>query len=350
MDATTALKIGLIGCGRIAQLVHLRVLTALPGARLVAVAEPDAQRRAAAGRQAPGAVACADYRELLALPELDAAVICLPPALHAEAAIAALARGKHVYLEKPLATDLDEGERVLAAWRRAGTVGQIGFNYRFTPLVGAARDHLRAGRLGTLAGARTTFTSAPRALPDWKRSRASGGGVLLDLASHHLDLVRFLFEREVIEVAAQLRSQRGEDDGAMVLLRLADGLPVQSFFSTGAVEEDRIEIYGQAGKLTIDRHLSGAAEVTAATLERARLTRLRHALRSLAGTTYLRDKVRGPAYLASYRAALGHFVARARAGQPATPDLLDGYRSLALVAAAEEAARGGRTVAPREPG
>src|SRR5262245_16729525 len=103
------LKVGLIGCGHIAQSTHLHVLTRLPDVDLVALAEVDATRRYEASRRAPAAIAVADYQELLALPDVEAVVICLPNALHADAAIAALEARKHVYLEKPLATTLAEG-------------------------------------------------------------------------------------------------------------------------------------------------------------------------------------------------------------------------------------------------
>lgn len=213
------LGIGLIGCGHIAQAVHLAVISRLAGARLVALAEPDARRREEAARRAPQAAA--DYHHLLAMPQVEAVVICTPTTLHAEVAIAALEQGKHVYLEKPLATGLDEAQRVLAAWRSAGTVGMIGFNYRFSPLNGAVRQYLVEKHVGELTCVRSVFSAAPHDLPAWKQARRSGGGVLLDLASHHVDLVRFFFEQEIGEVSAALRSQRGEDDSAVTQLRLA---------------------------------------------------------------------------------------------------------------------------------
>src|SRR5690606_31651972 len=97
----SALQIGLVGCGRIAQMVHLRVLSAMPGVRLAAVAEADADRLAEAQKHAPQARAYHDYHELLADDAVQAVVICLPTGMHAVAAVAAFAAGKHVYLEKP---------------------------------------------------------------------------------------------------------------------------------------------------------------------------------------------------------------------------------------------------------
>lgn len=339
-----AVKLGLIGCGRIAQLVHLDVLRRLPGAELVALADVDLRPREEASRRMPGAVAFADYRELL--PEVDAVVVCLPNALHAEAALAALQQGKHVYLEKPLATDLDDARRVLSVWRSAGVVGMIGFNYRFNALYRAAKQYIQTGELGELVSVRSVFSAAPRNLPAWKQQRQSGGGVLLDLALHHIDLLRFLFEKEVCEVFTQLRSQRSEDDNAALQLRLADGLLVQSFFSLGAIEEDRFEIYGTGGKLTVDRYRAFNVEITdQASAHRPRWEQLGRRLWSALRGPYLWDRLFAPGREPSYGVALDQFVTAVRANRSVRPNFLDGYRSLAVVAAAEESARTGRIVA-----
>jgi len=340
----SATKVGLIGCGRIAQLVHLNILTRLPDIELVALAEPDVQRRQEAMRRAPGAVALADYRELLTMPDVEAVVICLPHALHAEAAVAALEQGKHVYLEKPLATNLGEARQVLAAWQRASAIGMIGFNYRFNALYQAVRRHILSGRLGELVAVRSVFSSAAQALPARQQTQQNGGGVLLALASHHVDLVHFLFGQAVREVSASLRSQHSEDDSAMVQLRLADGLLVQSFFSMSAVEEDRFEIYGTAGKLVVDRYRSLNVEITDPTLDLGRFKRLTQGLRSLIHSPYLLDKLHAPSREPSYQAAVAHFVAAVQARRPISPDFSDGYRSLAVIAAAEESARTGQVI------
>jgi len=341
----SALKIGLFGCGSIARLVHLNILTRLPEVTVVALAEPDRQRQAEARSRVPQAKIFADYQELLERVEVDAVVICLPNALHAEAAIAVLQRGKPVYLEKPLATNLEDGRRVLATWRQAGVVGMIGLNLRFHKLFHTAKQHLQADRLGPLIGVRSTRSTAPYPLPPWKLDRRSGGGVLLDLASHHIDLVHFLFESAIREVYAEIRSQQSEGDSAMLQLRLANGLPIQAFFALNTVEEDRWEIYGRAGKLQVDRYASTEVEIIEPTPERARVTLVQRGLRTLAQSPSLLRRLLTPNQEPSYRAALAHFVDAVRAKRsvhqnlPDLPDLWDAYRSLAVIAAAEESVR-----------
>jgi myo-inositol 2-dehydrogenase/D-chiro-inositol 1-dehydrogenase len=343
------LRVGVIGCGRVALLAHLPALARANDVELVALADSDPESLRAAASRAPRAALHADWRPLVESSAAEAVVVCLPNALHAEVATAAFDAGRHVYLEKPLATNLREARAVAEAWRRARKVGMIGFNYRFNKLYAAARRHALSGRLGALVAARTVFSTAVGDAPQWKRARESGGGALLDLASHHVDLVRFVFEREVREVSADVWSRRGEDDCAALRLRLEGGLTVQSFFSTCAVEEDRFEIYGDAGKLSVDRYRSLDVRVSEPTLRSARLERLRRALGGLRHSPYLLEKLRAPANEPSYTNALGAFVAAARGGAgDAKPDLEDGYRSLAVVAAAEESARTRRVVAVQE--
>ena len=201
-DDLAPVALGLIGCGSIARNVHLKVLRRLPGVRVAALADPDAQRLNAAQRLVPGAAGCADYRQLLDLPHVQAVVIAAPNAHHAEMTVAALDRRKHVYLEKPIATSLAGARQILAAAQQAGTVGMMGFNYRFNPLYQETRRLIRSGRLGELVSVRSVFATASHPLPDWKQSRHSGGGVLLDLASHHVDLVRHFLGGEVRAVFA----------------------------------------------------------------------------------------------------------------------------------------------------
>lgn len=336
------LNVGLIGCGRIAGLVHLPILARLPAVRLAALADQDPQRLREARQHAPEAAAFTDYHDLLDQADVDAVVICLPPALHAPAAIAAFEAGKHVYLEKPIAPDLESAQAILAAWREARTTGMIGFNFRFNPLYRDLRRHLSNETLGRPISARSVFSVPARTLPEWKKARASGGGVLLDLAPHHIDLVRYLFDKEVTGVFAAEQSARSEGDAAALELQMESGLLVQSFFSAGSVSEHRFEVYGERGKLTVDLAESVEAELTATSMEGARLKRLLNAL----GRLHPRRILRSPGHEPSFRAALAAFAEHAGAARAPSPSLADGYQSLAIIKAAERSLETGRRTAP----
>lgn len=340
--------IAILGCGRIARIHHLPVLSGLPEARILALAEPDAALRREAEGMAPRARALADWRAALDDPSIDGVVVCLPPGLHAAAARAAFGAGKHVYLEKPIAISAADARAVVAAWRSSGKTGMTGFNQRFHPAVARAREAIRGGAIGSVVGARMASGSPRRELPAWKRDRATGGGALLDALSHHADLARYLFDDEVREVSASVGSLRSQDDNAWTTLTMAGGVRVESRVSLTSPQENRFEVTGEEGRLTVDR-IDGRLRLDGAGTRWSRRERLVNEaarLRNLpARLRALLEPPRDP----SYRLALSAFVRAAREGSHPEPDIEDGARSLAVVLAAETAARDGRTVAVSPP-
>ncbi|HML94123.1 MAG TPA: Gfo/Idh/MocA family oxidoreductase [Thermodesulfobacteriota bacterium] len=338
------INLGLIGCGRIARLVHLSSIKKLHGARLAAVSDIDGDCANAAARAAPGARVYTDYKELLRSGDVDAVVICLPTFLHAEAASEAFDHGKHVYLEKPLAQNSEEAARVMEAWEKSGKCGMSGLNLRFNPIYAALKEKVGSGAAGSINAVRTVFTSSSRNLPEWKRKRETGGGVLLDLASHHADLLRYIFGAEVAWVKAGMESRESEDDNAFVELRMENGIRVQSFFSLNSTDEDKIEVYGSKGKLTADRYNSFGVTFTPAGRARGSLGKLADRLSQIPGSPVLKDRLLGTGREPSFELALGHFAASISGGFHPSPGLADGLASLKIIEAAEESAGTGRAV------
>jgi myo-inositol 2-dehydrogenase/D-chiro-inositol 1-dehydrogenase len=337
--------LAVIGCGSIACWVHLRVARRLHGARLVGAADPDPVARQRAARLTGLAI---DERtdDLLARPEVEAVIVTGPTHLHADLAVAACAAGKHVYIEKPLASTSADAARVVDAARRAGVTVALGFNRRFHPLFEQARAVLREGRLGRIRSVHTTFCEPvpADAMPAWKRRRASGGGVLLDLASHHVDLLRWLLADEVATVdAARLGSDDSEQDSAHLQLAMRSGARVQSFFSFRSALGDAFEISGELATLRVDRHRP------ALSLRLPR--RLGYGTRTawLAPgpplVTWWLDRLLRPSRDPSYRRALRAFVDVVRGRPRDLASLADGMRALEVVEAAEESARRGAQVA-----
>jgi len=338
------MKIAVIGCGRIAQQVHLRNLQRMAGAEAVALADPDPRQLEAARRLAPRAALYEDYGRLLAESPAEAVLVSAPAELHAEIAVRAFERVKHVYLEKPLAVNMEEGRRVVEAWRRAGTLGMIGFNFRFNRLARRLRAALEAGPLTVV---RSVFASAAPVQGNGRSGSAQSAGVLLDLASHHIDLARFLFRQEVSEVFARIWSERAEADCATLELTLTGGLRMQSFFSHCASDEDVFEVSGQSGKLVWDRYFAEDLLRTSPLQRTARLQRLAASFRSLVPSRYFVQKLAAPWNEPSFREALEHFTAAVHGRCSLEVDLLDGLRSLAVAEAARESAATGRTVSCR---
>ncbi len=332
-------RVGLIGCGRIAQIIHLKALAGLRSAKVVALADTDPGNLEDASAPLPEAKTFHTHTDLLRESDVDAVVICVPPAAHRACAIAAFEAGKHVYLEKPITVNVREAGDVLRAWRSAGTVGMIGFNFRFHPLYVETRNLISSGSIGELVAARSVFTVSPRWLPPWKRKRETGGGVLLDLGSHHIDLARYLFDQEIVEVSAFERSQRVEQDNALLSMRLESGALIQSLVSMGAIDEHRWEIYGQTGKLSLDKYTSVEVDLMRPLAPFDPIRKVWNAFRDLRPGKLFR-----PTDESSFAIALEAFVRSIRDGSRISPDLNDAYRSLAIVEAAERSAATGTAV------
>ena len=319
-------RVGVIGCGTIARAVHLPVLLRTARVAVAALADPDPTALETAGRATPGAALCRDAGGLLARDDLDAVVVTAPSGHHAALALAVAGSGRHLYLEKPLATTRADGEAVVEAAKTAGIVAAIGFNRRFHPAILRARSVVRAGGIGRVTNVRATFTEPTGEQPAWKLARAGGGGALLDLASHHVDLVRFLLDTEVEEIAATVTSRQSEHDDAILRLRLAGGAEAELEVGFRAPKADTIELTGSLGAIRVDRH---AGRVT------KRPGRL--APNGALGLLRLRLLVR-PESDPSYALALRAFVACVRGEDVELPTLEDGLASLAVVLAAEETA------------
>jgi predicted dehydrogenase len=327
-------RVGVLGCGSIAYWAHLRVLRRVPGATLTAAADPDPAARDRARRLV--SVPIHEHpQDLLARHDVDAIIISAPTHLHAALATSAADCGKHFYLEKPIATDAAGAAQVVAAAERARVIGVMGFNRRLHPLVEQARRILSAGRIGRVRAVQTAFCEpTPIAtMPGWKRRRATGGGVLLDLASHHLDLLRWLLDDEVAAVSASLRSDLTEHDTARLQLVTRGGVEVQSLFSFCTGLADFLEFYGERGTLRVDRHSP------ALTLRLPR--RFGYGIRyptvipTGAAAAWRLHRVIRPSVDPSYRRSLQVWVELLRGRPGASASLLDGLRSLETVLAAE---------------
>ncbi|UKA63167.1 Gfo/Idh/MocA family protein [Arthrobacter sp. FW306-04-A] len=235
----------------------------------------DAEQVAEAAARYGWAESATDWREVIARDDVDIVDICAPGWLHAEIAIAALAAGKHVLVEKPLSNTLAESEAMVAAAQTArerGVLSMVGFNYRRVPALAYARGLIAEGRLGTVREVRASY------LQDWLadsespmtwrlRKETAGSGALGDIASHAIDQVQYLLGDRVIEASGRLHTFVGHrpgpdgaeevtvDDAAWATLVLAGGAIASveaSRVATGRKNSLRIEIYGTEGALAFD--------------------------------------------------------------------------------------------------
>jgi len=269
LDATTAsttLRWGVIGFGWVARDYAVPGLREA-GEQLVAVADPDAGARRVAERE--GARVHADAASLLADPDVQAVYVATPNHLHRAAVEAAAAAGKPVLCEKPMAATLADAEAMAAAIRRARIPYGTAFDQRHHPAHAAMRAAVARGEIGTVTAIRIAYAcwvGAGFAADNWRADPArAGGGALMDLAPHGLDLVQFLLDERVEEVTAltQRRVQpHAVDDGAMLIGRTASGVLVQLHLAYNCPEglpRRRLEVIGTTGQLVAERTMGQTA-------------------------------------------------------------------------------------------
>ncbi|MFD9438542.1 Gfo/Idh/MocA family protein [Streptomyces sp. NPDC060006] len=254
---------------------------------LAAVCGRDAGSVRAAADRLGWAAAETDWRALIARDDVDLVDVCTPGDSHAEIAIAALAAGKHVLCEKPLANTVEEAEAMTEAAEAAaarGQVAMVGFNYRRLPAASLARSMVAEGRLGALRHVRVTYLQdwlVDREFPlTWRlRKETAGSGALGDLGAHIVDLAQYLAGEPVVGVSALTETFVRErpvltgassglsasgggglgavtvDDAALFTGRFASGA-LASFeatrFATGRKNSLRIELNGEKGSLAFD--------------------------------------------------------------------------------------------------
>jgi UDP-N-acetylglucosamine 3-dehydrogenase len=211
-ESDRRLRVGVAGVGVMGS-NHARVLADLAGVRLVGVADPDRTQR----DMVASAVGCAglgSIEELLA-QGLDAVTIAAPTHLHRELALCCIKRGVHVLVEKPIAPSVAEGRAIIAAARHAGVSLMVGHVERFNPTVEAIKEAIRAEDILSIA-----ITRVGPFPP-----RMSNVGVVIDLAVHDIDLIRWFTESEIVEVQPQLSNAVAErEDIALLQFRTASGV------------------------------------------------------------------------------------------------------------------------------
>lgn len=229
MSDAQEVRVGVLGLGSIAQVVHLPVLATMEGVNLVAVCDADhAKARAIAGRFGIPRVHVND-EQVFRSDDLDAIVICTPSHLHETQAIAALEAGKHVLVEKPIALDADAAARVVAAAESAGRAIMVAMNNRYRPDAAALRPFAMGGELGDIFLIRGAWLNRKVRVirPTWRhRRKTAGGGALMDLGVQTIDLALWLMNfPEVASVTCH--THQGEamevEDTAAMLLRLRNG-------------------------------------------------------------------------------------------------------------------------------
>lgn len=224
----SALGVAVVGfgwMGRVHTQAYLRLPHHFPGLslrpHLVAVADEVPGRAEEAAARYGFATAARDWRRIAADPRVRAVSIAAPNHLHREIGTAMAEAGKHIWIEKPVGLSAEDARAVAGAAAGAGVQGTVGFNYRNAPAVAAARELIAAGEIGAVTHVRirlfSDYAAHPESALTWRYERERGGsGVLGDLASHGVDLARFLLG-EIESLAADTARfvpQRARPTGA----------------------------------------------------------------------------------------------------------------------------------------
>ena len=330
-------RLGIVGCGSVTERHHLPALKRVRTIEVVALADENRVRLDRLGAKFPARYPTC--RELIDDDNVDAVAVCVPPQLHAEVALAALEKGKHLFVEKPLALSLADCDRLIAAGeRQSSRKVMVGFNLRWHRLVREARAIISRDELGPIRLVRTVFTTGKQPAEtgsSWRNSPESGGGVLFDLGVHHFDLVRFLLATEVEDV----RGFPGHaDNTATVMLSMRNGTKIACAFAQGTGETQVFEVYGERGWLRVSCYRSDGLEKFRVNEQpgavTARLRATTSTLRNLPRTLY--QSRRGGEFATSYVEEWNHFAEAILADRPVEADLLAGRRALEIVLAASK--------------
>jgi predicted dehydrogenase len=278
-------RMGVIGVGAAAQVIHIPAIKKTEGVELVALCDRDPEKvaRVAQKFQIPRAVSRLD--ELLEGDDVDAVDICTPNFLHAPMALAAVEAGKHVLCERPMARNGDEAATMAKAAKKADRVLMCAVQHRFRPDSQLLKTFVAKGDLGeifhTKAGwlrRRTEWDS-----DEWRRQkRESGGGVVLDLGFQMLDLTLWMLGSPKIEsvTASVHRSKKGEvEDSATAFFRLGSGATMTLELTWGLLMEKDfafVNLFGSGGAallnpLRIHKGMHGTLVNVTPTLEASRL-------------------------------------------------------------------------------
>jgi predicted dehydrogenase len=249
------LRVALIGAGWVADF-HARAVIEHPGAELVAAANWREPSLAELAERHGIPRTTTDWRELVADPAVDAAVISTPNGLHAPQAVAFLEAGKHVLVEKPMARNLEEADAMLAAAAGSGARLMVAHCWRFHDDVLALRARVAAGELGEVVKTRGYGVHANWGPSGWFTDpELAGGGALVDMGVHAIDTTRFLLGDPLpTRVAATVATRYGGyavEDDAIVLVCWSNGTNsiVESGWwqpHLGGLEADT-ELYGTRG-------------------------------------------------------------------------------------------------------
>ena len=325
---------GVIGYGYTGK-IHAQALLTEPGARLTAVADSQSDRR----RDLPSGVrAYANYEDIIK-SEADAVSICLPTYLHCKVALDALACGKHVLVEKPIAVNVEEAQCMLRAARAAGRVLYVGMTHRFYPELREAKKLIDDGAIGDIVACTDCalehlgFLDLP---PWYLQRRFAGGGAALTSGIHLFDRLRWFTGDEVRSVAGSAANPYfGSDveDAAQMFLRFERGISAEitlAFMREAHPLVCDLRVIGSRGSIIVNTWRGYELWNAAGHQEKIIYTDEPHVMKVQVGIA----------------GEIAEFCSSIATGRPPWPSAEESTRALAIVMAFYRAAETGEMVEP----
>ena len=249
-------NVGIIGAGRIGQVHAKSILTGVPDAKILAIADPYIKPEVAEWAKSVGVEnVYKDHHKILEDPRIDAVLICASTDQHASLSLEAIAAGKHIFCEKPIDQSIAKIEEVKAALAASPKklVYQVGFNRRYDHNYRAMRKAVEDGKIGEVQFVRVSSRDPE---PPPAQYVAGSGGMFMDMMIHDLDMVRYLSGLEIVEVYAQgaclvdpAIGEAGDVDTVTITLKLSNGALATIDGSRKAVYgyDQRGEVFGSKG-------------------------------------------------------------------------------------------------------
>jgi myo-inositol 2-dehydrogenase/D-chiro-inositol 1-dehydrogenase/scyllo-inositol 2-dehydrogenase (NAD+) len=265
-----AVRICMIGAGRVGKNHSRAMISSIPAAKCVALVDPDAAMLAETASEFSYEYHFASLDEALDKVAFEAVVITAPTFLHKELSLQAASAGKHIFLEKPMALNLQECDDIIAAAQQHGVILQLGFMRRFDPEFVAAASRIAAGEIGQPMLVKS-LTHGPGLPPGWARDLKTSNGMLAEVNSHDWDCTRWLMGSNFERVYAEVANFKGPKynieadhfyDTALVNIRFENGGlgSISGVCPCGYGYDARVEIVGEKGIMQIGE-LKGQAIV-----------------------------------------------------------------------------------------
>lgn len=258
-------KWGVIGCGGIADRRTLPGMMEANNAELIAVMDTNGEAAEKVKEKYGAKYAFSDMNELLAIDEIEAVYIASPVFCHKAQVEAAAKAGKHILLEKPIGIDIAEAEEIIKICDSAKVKLGVGFMMRYAAYHEKMKEIIAEGKIGKLVSARAEFTCWYPTMDNcWRQdAKLSGGGAMMDMGIHCIDLIRYITGAEFTDVAGIVDNQvfeyNGVEDAGYIVSRLSNGAVAYvgaNFNIPDEIAKCALEFYGTAGSLTATGTLS----------------------------------------------------------------------------------------------